>query len=131
MAQATRVFNCADCDEPVETKYKTKKYCDLCRLFRDLTFLGLRKTKCLSCQEAFCPTNSNHKLCWECDFTAADKHPIGECRLCDASPRPLLSPDVLVCLQCTQDPAQREAFTRAVGYKRHAQIKANKQGVEA
>lgn len=113
-------FNCVDCRAPSTARRPNAKYCDVCRLWRDLMFVGARRHRCLDCEESFAPTRVADKLCATCDFIGSRKYAEGECAFCHRSTDPLLCVDVRVCRRCARDPERRSLLIKAVKAKRNS-----------
>jgi hypothetical protein len=109
---------CEDCGGSYLAKRSNAKYCSICRLFRDLTWLRNRQYTCLDCEARFAPFKSNEQLCSKCDFIGSKNYVEGTCALCQHSSYPLLSADVAVCLGCARDPDKRAIFLKAIANKR-------------
>lgn len=115
-------IECADCRHSHTAHRKNAKYCGVCRLFRDLIYLGGRRSRCASCDEKFAPLNVNDRLCATCDLEMHPPKDLGDCALCDAENTVLVRPGIAVCVTCAKDPKHRDVFTRAVGKKRKTRM---------
>lgn len=116
-------IHCADCGHPATAKRKNQRYCGVCRLFRNLIYLGGRTVRCASCDTKFAPLHVNDKLCADCDFDK-EKLPKGRCAFCEQDERPLVKEDVSICIACAKDPSHRDKVTRALGKKRRQRQEA-------
>lgn len=117
-------IKCVDCGQPYETRRPNTRYCAVCRLYRDLVYLGSRTKVCLDCEERFAPLAVKDLLCGKCDFIRSKNYADGECALCHGNTSPLLHSDVAVCLVCAREPKRRELLLRAVAKKRSARREA-------
>jgi hypothetical protein len=116
-------IECADCGKSRVARLKNTKYCRLCRLFRDLTFMASgynAKAECLVCDVTFLRVKRNDVLCGTCDI-AAEAAPTGECSFCGET-RKLYDEDVTVCRPCIKSPKQRELLLKSVGQKRASRM---------
>lgn len=121
----TMTIECADCGKSRETRIKNTKYCKLCRLYRDLTFMAggyNPKATCLVCDAAFLRVKRNDVVCGTCDI-GAESAPTGPCSLCGTTAK-LYDEDVTVCRKCIKDPRRRETLYKSVGKKRAQRITA-------
>lgn len=116
-----QTITCADCGHEHTAKRKNARYCGICRLFRNLIYLGARTSRCASCDGKFSPLHVNDKLCANCDFSQG-KDGRGNCALCEQKDMPLVKAEVAVCVYCAKDPTRRDVFTRAIGKKRKARM---------
>jgi hypothetical protein len=114
---ATSTIHCEDCGSTYETIRKNTKYCAICRLFRDVMFVGTKKSKCLICEKKYCKTSRNDLVCADCDVVGSRLHGHGDCALCGATEAKLIRIGVAVCVGCAQDPDQRQTFIKALGRK--------------
>lgn len=113
-----RTITCADCSRERETRYANTKYCLVCRLARNLQFLGERTSQCIVCENRFAPLSRNDDLCGVCDNFPASGEPTGTCALCETIDIAILNEDVSVCKRCAKDPEKRVLFRKAVILKR-------------
>lgn len=117
-----RTIVCADCGAEAPARNKLAKYCDLCRLVRNVKFIGTGTRKCWACERDFAPRARNDVLCGSCELPPAHRV-TGTCALCQA-PGDVFSQDIAVCLQCTKDPARRPIFLRALIKKQHSRARS-------
>lgn len=110
----TRTIQCADCGHPYETTRKNTLYCDVCRLSRDVMYMGTRTTKCLGCSERFCRLHRHDVLCAECDIVKSSLWGEGSCALCGQDQATRVRPDVAVCIGCAKAPEHRRVFIKAL-----------------
>lgn len=92
---------------------KNTKYCHVCRLERDLKFIGPKTTKCWGCDKPFAPLNRNDMLCSKCDLVTGTADVEGVCGICDAS-GPLYRQDIRICMACLRDPDKRGRVYQAI-----------------
>lgn len=116
------VIDCADCSHPYVTIRKNTKYCALCRLDRNLTFVGGAKGKCQRCGEKFAPLERQGKLCGPCSvrFLNAQLAEIGRCIFCKSEDVKLLGHGIACCHQCSTDPQKRSNLHTKVVAKAQA-----------
>lgn len=114
----TRTIQCADCQAEYATQRSNTKYCALCRIFRDVMYLGNRKQTCLVCEQKFALLQAGERLCPKCDVIPSSRYVDGTCAFCGTHEYPLLSAEVAVCTACAHDPEQRELFIKAIVQKR-------------
>lgn len=110
-------ISCADCGADYETKRSNTKYCRVCRIYRDLSFLGERTKNCLECDKKFALMSRKDLLCGGCGSFLA-KEVEGDCSLCGASTKHLLHETIKVCRPCATDPKKRVTLLRALAKKR-------------
>jgi len=119
-----RIIRCEECGSPRLTRYKNTKYCHLCRLSKNLEFIGDRTNKCAGCEKSFAPIDRNEQLCPECSIGKVAGDPRGTCAFCEAVDAPLIREHIAVCVQCAHDPKLRTKFVGAIAKK----ISAIKRG---
>lgn len=117
-------INCDDCGTEHVARRKNVRYCGVCRMFRNLVYLGNRKAKCSSCETKFAPLTANDQLCASCDFLS-ESNPKGACAFCSSVDVPLIHPELAVCLACGKDATIRSKVTAAIGKKRRARQTTN------
>lgn len=117
-------FDCADCGEPTTATRKNARYCPVCRLFRNLIYLGSNRQTCASCETKFAPLTVNERLCSDCDLTTA-KRQGGSCAICEQRGVPLVAEGVAICIYCARAPEKRDVVTRALGKRRRTQTEKN------
>lgn len=110
-------ITCADCGQPYETSRPNTKFCAICRLLKDLLFLGVRTRECLLCSEKFCPTSRHDLMCGSCDTTPSSLHGEGDCAFCGASQAKTIRRGVAVCLRCARSPKHRRKLIQALAKK--------------
>lgn len=120
---ATFKIACADCGFEHEASNKTTKYCNVCRVFRDLAFVGTTTKNCFACGSKFAPIRRKDELCSNCDYNHR-VYGTGICALCknEAS---LIRSDIAVCTDCMRDPDQRRTFMKAMAKKRVERVEAS------
>lgn len=109
-------IHCEDCGRPRSTRYKNTKYCLVCRLFKNLNYIGTQTRKCPVCNNRFAPLNRNELMCGECNTKIAVGQPHGVCGFCGED-TDLLLDDVRVCHPCATDPKNRDTFLVAMAKK--------------
>lgn len=105
------------------TAAKNTKRCYVCRLVRNLNFVKVRRAKCFSCQEPFCPIARDDQLCGRCAFKSTGAQEI-ECVYC-LQIRTSIAKDISVCMCCARDPKYRNQF---LGAARRRQLSRFEQG---
>jgi hypothetical protein len=114
---------CADCGREFETTRDNAKYCRLCRLLKNLIYIGDRRYECWACGGEFAPLGRNDKFCGQCNTVGSVHDHGGECRLCGETSDQLLHADVLVCRGCSTNPDRRKVLIQAV-YRKHKAVTA-------
>lgn len=114
---ATFKIACADCGSEHEASNRTTKYCNVCRVFRDLAFVGTTTKNCFACSEAFAPIRRKDELCSKCDYNHR-VYGTGTCGICKAENVSTIRMDIAVCVDCMRDPNQRRTFMKAMAKKR-------------
>lgn len=115
-----RIIHCEDCGAPRLTRWKNTKYCFICRLIRNLNFLSESPGKCLLCDKPFTKLKRNDDLCGECDETPMFKELLGHCAFCDEDERPLIAPNIAICIRCAKAPANRVKMKKSLLHKQKA-----------
>lgn len=110
MAEKSTII-CEDCGSPYDTVRRNTKYCNVCRLTRDLKFLTTRTSKCWLCDKEYAPTHSKDELCSECE-PKRRHHGQGECRVCGTPDSRLYIPEVAICTTCMRNPQQRREIVQ-------------------
>lgn len=111
-----RTIHCEDCKHEYETVRANTKFCQVCRTFKDLVYVGTDTRKCWLCDSTFAPLHRKDEACADCS-PRTGKMLDGECVLCQGHRHPLLSGDILVCLGCAKDPERRRTFGKAIRAK--------------
>ena len=114
-----RTIECADCGASYKTTRTNTKYCRVCRVFRDLSFLGDRTKECIECERQFSPLTKKDLLCGGCG-SFLRKTLEGTCSLCNESREDLLHETITVCGRCATDPEKRVTLLRALAKKRRS-----------
>jgi hypothetical protein len=109
---------CADCGASFTSRQPNARYCYLCRLDRNLMFIGERTSECWRCAKRFAPLSRNDRFCGHCYRTGTAHSVEGTCVLCHKESPNLLHADVSVCGPCATDPDNRRVLLRAVAKKR-------------
>ncbi len=105
-------ITCQDCGAARrDVAYKTTRYCESCRLLRNLLFIGERTYQCTECKDNFAPIARGDRYCGECSLGS---NRMGECALCGAASSELLRPSIAVCTRCARDPKQRVRLVKAL-----------------
>lgn len=113
---AIHKITCENCGRERETRYKNTKYCLVCRLLKNLNYIGTRRQKCPSCGETFAPLHRNEVMCGKCNPKFAVGKPRGVCGFCEEE-KDLILDSVRVCHPCATDPDNRERFLVALVQK--------------
>lgn len=106
MAKWHRI-ECSDCGTVRYTRYGNTKYCELCRLIRNIRFVGDRTRKCGVSGKEFAPIDRNQLVSLECDPYARPGHPTGTCGECDTENTDLLGNMMHICFKCADDIKRR------------------------
>lgn len=117
MAKA-HIIECSDCGAPRLTRWKNTKYCFLCRLIRNLEFIGDKTTKCIVDDKVFAPIKRNDDLCGDCDVIPMFEGLRGVCAFCKEDDKPLVAPEVAVCIGCAKNPKYRKNVRKALIQRR-------------
>lgn len=104
------IIDCEDCGAPRLTKYKNTKYCEICRLLRNLRFVGERTNKCPVDGSVFAPTNRNQLVSLHCDPYSPATQVKGTCGICHKEDSRLYGEHVSVCVDCMDDPKKRQTI---------------------
>ncbi len=116
-------IECQDCGSPRNTRYKNTKYCEVCRLLRNVAFVGSRTTKCLVSGKRFAPIARNQELSLTCDPYSTKAQVEGDCALCGNHTERLYGPNVGVCVECIDDPEKRNQIKAAL-IRKQAELKS-------
>lgn len=117
-------IECADCKHHHVAHSPKAKYCNVCRIFRDLAFVNSTTKPCFMCGDQFAPMSRKDMLCSKCDYTHL-VHGTGDCGLCKATSTSTIRSDIAVCLDCARDPKKRQIFSRAIAKKRAERMEAS------
>lgn len=118
------MIECEDCGTKRVTRYKNTKYCEICRLLRNLKFIGDRTESCLVTKKRFAPIKRNQQLSLTCDPYSTPAGHEGTCGVCDTEGR-LYGDNVKVCTECLDDPKQRGKII-AMLIQKQANIKSGR-----
>lgn len=117
MAAPTQTITCADCGQPYETKRANARICAICRLFRDISYVGNKKSTCIMCEKAFCRTTRGQLLCPSCDPNGSSLYSEGACNFCQAPHTKRIRADVAICLDCAHAPEHRVNVMKSLARK--------------
>lgn len=112
------VIKCSDCGAPRLTRWKNTKYCFLCRLIRNLEFVGDKQSKCIVCDQAFAPLKRGDDLCGHCDTIPLFEDCVGKCAFCKEDDQPLVGPEIAICIGCAKDGKIRKNVRKALLIRR-------------
>lgn len=127
MAAVVTTITCTDCGaERHNVQYRNTRYCESCRLLRNLIFLGDRTCTCSECAKEFAPTVRGERWCGECSVSAD----IGDCVLCQAADSELLRRTIPVCLRCAHDPDRRAVLIKGLRRGQRDRREANHHPTE-
>ena len=107
-------INCSDCKQHFSPRRPNAKYCDYCRLARNLKYWMTRSTECWLCEKKFVPVDrDNSNICSSCQpaHTAAI-HDVA-CHNCNEA-RKLIHPEIRWCYPCAENPTSRRGLVKAV-----------------
>lgn len=110
-----RIIACQSCGAPYETRRSNTKYCALCRLDKNLRYIGSVQASCWACHKDFAPLERGEDSCGECCYES-EKPGMAECGFCHEM-KLRVRQDVAVCHQCARDPKHRGEFMKAVRKK--------------
>lgn len=117
------IIHCEDCGAPRMTKYGNTKYCEICRLARNLNFMKGQKFKCGVSGKRYAPVKRNQGVCLECDPYSTPGGPQGDCPVCGTDDTRLYGEHVRVCVSCMDSIEKRPTIYAAL-LKKQAQIKS-------
>lgn len=101
------IIRCEDCGAPRMTRYANTKYCEICRLARNLKFVGDRTQTCLLDKKVFAPIKRGQELSLTCDPYSTPGGVEGTCGICEQDGQRLYGEHVRVCTECLDDPKKR------------------------
>ncbi len=105
-------ITCQDCGAArQDVAYKNTRYCESCRLLRNLLFIGERTYQCAECTNDFAPIARGDRWCGHCALGSNRK---GECVLCSSASSERLRPSISVCKACARDPKQRVRLVKGL-----------------
>lgn len=110
-----RTITCESCRAEYETIRANTKYCALCRLDKNLRYIGSQLSDCWACNKKFAPLERGEDSCGECCYES-EKPGTAECGFC-GDEKLMVRQDVKVCHQCARDPKHRGKFMKAVRNK--------------
>lgn len=113
-------IHCEDCGAHRLTKYKNTKYCHVCRLLRNLKFIGQKTKTCFICDAEFAPIDRNDGMCRACGDLRRSYNVDGKCGLCGREGL-LWRKEIRVCIECLRDPRQRPRLLKGLIAKQRAQ----------
>ena len=105
-------IHCADCGTETTAKRKNQKYCGVCRLVRNIKFVGAKQKVCICCEQKFAPLTVNDSVCPNCDDVGLSTD-VMDCALCHRTTN-VIKNGIRVCRFCAYDPAKRETFHAAL-----------------
>lgn len=114
------LIHCSDCGWPRLTARRNTKYCYVCRLERNLAFIGDRMFKCIDCGNRRNQVIRNEEMCKVCDTFSTPENVVGQCGVCGEHEQRLLGDTVHICVKCIHDPAKRETIRVQLKRKREA-----------
>lgn len=117
-----RTITCESCRAPYETNRANTKYCALCRLDKNLRYIGSQISECWACHKEFSPLERGEDSCGDCCYES-EKPGVAVCGFCEQE-KLRVRADVAVCHQCARDPKQRGAFMKAVRNKVRGRVLA-------
>jgi len=94
------VIHCEDCGSPRLTKYANTKYCEVCRLARNLNFMKGQKFTCGVSGNKYAPIKRNQSVSLTCDPYSTPGGVTGECGVCNTKNARLYGEHVRVCVEC-------------------------------
>lgn len=110
---ALTTIHCEDCGKPRLTGRRNTKYCRVCRLLKNINFIGDRTSECPRCKKRYAPVTRNDLMCGKCNPRIAQGKPTGICGFCKEE-KDLIDSDIKVCHGCATEPDNRLAFTIAL-----------------
>lgn len=109
-----RIIECEDCGCPRLTRRSNTKFCRVCRIYKNLKYLGDRVTKCIACDKTFAPIYRNEDVCASCSPDLPTGDPRGTCVICKQENASIIDQSISLCLQCAQNPKTRKPFKGAL-----------------
>ncbi len=105
-------ITCEDCGTTrSNVAYANTRYCESCRLLRNLLFVGERTYQCAECKADFAPIARGDRWCGGC---ALGSNQAGDCALCKGEEAERLRPSIAVCKGCARAPKQRVRLVKAL-----------------
>lgn len=117
---ATTTIDCADCGHQYETARKNTKYCRVCRLLRNLSYLKNTTYTCFVCDKDYAPLErqpADWRMCGTCERREWPHDVKGTCALCNDDSDRLIHADIAVCRKCAFDPEKRPLLVKALARK--------------
>lgn len=102
-----QIIHCEDCGSPRLTKYANTKYCEICRLARNLNFMRGQKFTCAVSKNRFAPIKRGQIVSLTCDPYALPGSVEGTCGICEKDGK-LYGEHVRVCVECLDSIDKRE-----------------------
>jgi hypothetical protein len=121
-----QTINCQMCGWEYETRSKNAKYCRVCQLLRNLTWLGNRTTTCIIKPEHEFVNLTDQReapVCGEHDLLPRRHDVTGLCKLCGEHSTRLTHADVAICRSCLTKPDNRETVLVRLKQKQAWQAK--------
>jgi hypothetical protein len=120
---ALLVITCADCGAERTTARKNTKYCEQCRLLRDMVHMGAdKKRKCILCDAVFAPLHARDEVCAEHDTNHPQRYPIITCGA-SGKEGPQVRDGLQLTLESAKNPEYRVPLMKELS-KRQAERKA-------
>lgn len=119
-------ITCHDCGVERTRCPRNTRYCQLCRLLRELDYWQAHRTRRCSCGEVYCPLHRGDTQCGRCD--PGLQRYSGVCALsAKDAPHEGRYPEhyLPVCTTCARDPKQRARLIRALTKGQAARRQAN------
>lgn len=113
-------MRCDDCGTEFESAKSNAKYCRVCRLLRNVIFIGNKTKECWTCGERFAPLDRNDTFCGKCNTVKSVHDAKGKCVMCKDSSDQLLHRSARVCRSCAYIPDLRPTLARALKKKQDA-----------
>lgn len=113
MGSQTRSRECENCGGEITSKSKLAKYCSICRLYKNIMFIGDKTVECQVCEDEYSPTERGQFCCRKCS-SVTDRVRSGECKICGSDDWPLIWQEAQVCVKCMDDPEKRGIVARGL-----------------
>lgn len=106
-------ITCQDCSAERTARNRNTKYCDPCRLLRNLQYIGSKRVHhCHTCEAKFRPASRNDDHCGDCGVVYTRHR--GECAVCHHTNAPLYRQGMKLCFGCLYDPKKRSTIIKGL-----------------
>lgn len=123
----TTIIACEGCQYSYDAVRRNTKYCDVCRLVRDLGYVAMATSNCWVCDAEFAPLFPKDEACGKHAY-APLRHGKTECVFCGDTALAVRS-DVAVCNICARNPEHRRKLYGSLIKKQAARRADETNGV--